>query len=69
MVRLPDHPNMTIAVDWDVKPQTKPQLYHSMKLVWDICLLLITPSSLSSFQITVYLSKKVVFIVANSADL
>ena len=23
MVRLTDHPNMTIAVDWDLKDQTK----------------------------------------------
>ena len=33
MVRLTDRPNMTIAVDWEVKPETK-----QTKKLYSICL-------------------------------
>ena len=33
MVRCTDRPDMTIAVDWDVKNQTKPKLGYNLLTV------------------------------------
>ena len=41
MVRLNDHPDMTIAVDWDVKHQRKQKCFKMIgpKIVGDVALI------------------------------
>ena len=36
VVRCTDSPDMTIAVDWEVKPETKQKLFNMSVCLWSV---------------------------------